>query len=201
MSQLQTSPAASARPADTAISRSGRRFSTRDMVLAGMFAAVLAVISQISLPMPTGVPITIQVFGVALVGVVLGWRLGTFATIVYILIGAAGLPVFANFHGGFASLVGLTGGYIWAWPIMVLLCGINPPIGNKHAAFALRIVLSLLGLAFVEIIGGLQWAALSAEMSIGAIFTYSMVAFVPKDILITVLAVVIGLPMRRLVNH
>ena len=42
-----------------------RRFTTKEMVLVGMFAAVLAVISQISLPMPTGVPITIQVFGVA----------------------------------------------------------------------------------------------------------------------------------------
>ena len=39
-----------------------RKFTTREMVLVGMFAAVLAVISQISLPMPTGVPITIQVF-------------------------------------------------------------------------------------------------------------------------------------------
>ena len=57
-------------------------------VLVGMFAAVLAVISQISLPMPTGVPITIQVFGVALVGAVLGSRLGTTATLVYVLLGA-----------------------------------------------------------------------------------------------------------------
>ena len=50
------------------------RMSTRDIVLIGMFAALLAAFSQISLPMPTGVPITIQAFGVALVGVVLGWK-------------------------------------------------------------------------------------------------------------------------------
>ena len=74
-----------------------RKFTTREMVLVGMFAAVLAVISQISLPMPTGVPITIQVFGVALVGAVLGSRLGTTATLVYVLLGAIGLPIFANF--------------------------------------------------------------------------------------------------------
>ena len=77
-----------------------RKFTTREMVLVGMFAAVLAVISQISLPMPTGVPITIQVFGVALVGAVLGSRLGTTATLVYVLLGAIGLPIFANFSGG-----------------------------------------------------------------------------------------------------
>lgn len=77
-----------------------RRFTTKEMVLVGMFAAVLAVISQISLPMPTGVPITIQVFGVALVGASLGSRLGTTATLVYVLLGAIGLPIFANFSGG-----------------------------------------------------------------------------------------------------
>lgn len=102
------------------------RFTTKEMVLVGMFAAVLAVISQISLPMPTGVPITIQVFGVALVGASLGSRLGTTATLVYVLLGAIGLPIFANFSGGVSSIVGVTGGYIWAWPIMAWLCGIRP---------------------------------------------------------------------------
>ena len=59
-----------------------RKFTTREMVLVGMFAAVLAVISQISLPMPTGVPITIQVFGVALVGAVLGsWEPSVFRSL------------------------------------------------------------------------------------------------------------------------
>ena len=75
-------------------------FRTRDIVLVGMFAAVLAVISQISLPMPSGVPVTIQLFGVALVGAVLGSKLGFMATVVYILIGAVGLPVFYNLQGG-----------------------------------------------------------------------------------------------------
>ena len=91
-----------------------------------MFAAVLAVISQLSIPTPAGVPVTIQVFGVALVGAVLGWKLGLCSVLVYILIGAAGLPVFANFGGGIRSLIGLTGGYIWAWPVMAVLCGIRP---------------------------------------------------------------------------
>ena len=54
-----------------------RRISTRDLAFAGMIAAILAIISQISVPMPTGVPITIQVFGITLIGVAFGWRLGT----------------------------------------------------------------------------------------------------------------------------
>ena len=82
------------------------RMSTRDIVLIGMFAALLAAFSQISLPMPTGVPITIQAFGVALVGVVLGWKRALFSTIVYILLGAVRLPVFANFQGGLRVITG-----------------------------------------------------------------------------------------------
>lgn len=176
-----------------------RGFTTRELVLGGMFAALLAAISQISLPMPTGMPITIQVFGVTLIGVVLGWRLGLLSTVTYILIGAVGLPVFANFRGGLGALVGLTGGYIWSWPVMAAHCGIRPRTGNPRLNTLLTILFSLLGLAFAEIIGCLQWAALSGDMSVGAVFAYAMVAFIPKDAVLTVLAVFIGIPMRRLV--
>ena len=123
-----------------------RKFTTREMVLVGMFAAVLAVISQISLPMPTGVPITIQVFGVALVGAVLGSRLGTTATLVYVLLGAIGLLI-------------------------------------------------------VETIGGLQWHFVGGSMSIPAIAVYSLTAFIPKDIVITVLAVLIVIPIKKGINN
>lgn len=142
---------------------------------------------------------TIQVFGVALVGAVLGWRLGLCSMLVYILIGAVGLPVFANFGGGIKSLVGLTGGYIWAWPIMAALCGIQPGLKSKKADLGARILLALVGLAAVEIIGGLQWAALSGDMTLGAVFAYSLVAFIPKDIVITVIAVVISGPFRKMI--
>ena len=123
-----------------------RKSTTREMVLVGMFAAVLAVISQISLPMPTGVPITIQVFGVALVGAVLGSRLGTTATLVYVLLGAIGLLI-------------------------------------------------------VETIGGLQWHFVGGSMSIPAIAVYSLTAFIPKDIVITVLAVLIVIPIKKGINN
>lgn len=177
------------------------RITTKEVVLAGMFAAVLTVISQLSVPMPTGVPITIQVFGIALVGVILGSRLGLYTTAVYIILGAVGLPVFSNFHGGLSCLVGLTGGYIWTWPIMAVLCGIKPKTSNKFLNTALIIVFSLLGLAVNEIIGGLQWAALSGDMSVGAVFAYSIVAFIPKDIILTILAVVIGIPLHKLISR
>ena len=182
--------------------RHNTAFTTREMVLAGMFAAVLAVISQLSIPTPAGVPVTIQVFGVALVGAVLGWKLGLCSVLVYILIGAAGLPVFANFGGGISRLVSLTGGYLWSYPLMAALCGIHPNTGNQKKDTALILLSSLAGLLLVETIGGLQWAALSGgSMSVSAVFAYAAVAFIPKDIILTVLAVFIGLSMRKVLNR
>lgn len=173
------------------------KFSTKEIILVGMFAAILAVISQISIPMPAGVPITIQLFGVALLGSVLGWKLGLLSTLVYILIGSVGAPVFANFQGGVRVLAGMTGGYILGWPLMVVLCGIRPKVSGKSKQLFLTVILALVGLAIDETIGGLQWAALSGDMTVGAVFIYSMVAFVPKDMVLTVLAVLVGAQVRK----
>ena len=158
------------------------RISVKNIVLAGMFAAFLAVMSQVSLPMPTGVPITVQVFA---------------AVLVYILIGAVGVPVFANFKGGLSVLTGLTGGYIIAWPVMTILCGIQPKTQNAKLNMTVNIILSLVGLAVCEGVGALQWALLSGN-DLRGIIIYSLTAFVPKDIVLTVLAVIIGRQVRKM---
>ena len=147
MMNLTRSKEVSVSKRETTGTRQG--FTTTELTLAGMFAAVLAVLSQLSIPMPSGVPITIQVFGVALVGEVLGWRLGLFSTLAYVLMGAVGLPVFSGLRGGLSVLTGVTGGYIWAWPVMTVLCGVYVKTGKKALDQAIRIVLALAGLAIV----------------------------------------------------
>ncbi len=178
------------------VSTKSKSISTQHLVLVGMFAAVLTIISQISIPLPTGVPITIQVFGIALVGAVLGWKLGCLATIVYILLGCVGLPVFSNFQGG-VRLVGMTGGYILAWPIMAVLSGIRIKHENQLVCQVVPIVLAIVGLMVVEFVGGFQWSILTTEMSFGAIMAYSFAAFIPKDMVLTVLAVILGRQIRK----
>ena len=175
----------------------GRRLTTKEIVLTGMSAAVMAVISQISIPMPTGMPITIQVFGITLIGAILGWKLGFFAILSYILLGAAGLPIFAGFQGGPGVLLNITGGYIWSWPIMVLLCGVRPKSASRVTNSIIMIACAILGLAINETAGGLQWVALAGNMSVKAVFLYSMTAFIPKDTILTVLAVLIGGRIRK----
>ena len=64
------------------------KFSVRDICYAGLFAAVIAVMAQISIPMPLGVPMTMQTFAITLAAVVLGSKLSAIATLVYLLLGA-----------------------------------------------------------------------------------------------------------------
>ena len=86
------------------------KLRTYDMVLIAMFAVLMAVCSWISIPME--VPFTLQTFGLFLTVGVLGGKRGTFAVLIYILLGAIGVPVFAGFNSGIGVLLGTTGGYI-----------------------------------------------------------------------------------------
>ena len=79
-------------------------------VFIGLFAALIAVCSQIQIP--GAVPFTLQTFAVFLTAGLLGGKRGSVAVLIYILLGAIGLPVFAGFKGGIGALLGTTGGYI-----------------------------------------------------------------------------------------
>lgn len=86
------------------------RSKTYDLVYIAVFAVVMAVCSWISIP--AQVPFTLQTFGVFMAVGVLGGKRGTLAVLVYVLLGAVGVPVFAGFSGGIGALLGNAGGYI-----------------------------------------------------------------------------------------
>ncbi len=85
-------------------------FTTKELVFTALMAVIIAVCSWISIP--TTVPFTLQTFGVFCALGLLGGKKGTFAVLVYIILGAVGVPVFAGFSGGIGALLGSTGGYI-----------------------------------------------------------------------------------------
>lgn len=85
--------------------------------------AVTAVMAQLAIPMPGGVPMTLQTLAVTLAGVILGQQRGTISMVVYLLIGAVGVPVFSSFTGGAGVLIGPTGGFLWSFPAMALIIG------------------------------------------------------------------------------
>ena len=88
-------------------------------IFIGLFAALIAVCSQIQIP--GAVPFTLQTFAIFLAGGLLGGKRGTISVLVYILLGAIGLPVFAGFKGGIGALLGTTGGYILGFIFSMLV--------------------------------------------------------------------------------
>ena len=153
------------------------------MVVTGVMAVLLIVLSQISIPLPTGIPVTLQTLAVALCGYVLGPVLGTLSVGVYLALGAVGLPVFAGFSGGLGSFVGMTGGYLWAFLPMAFLCGLGARRGGK----AWALLLGALGLAVCHLCGAFQFAAVMSLSPWQAFLTASA-PYLIKDALSLVLA-------------
>src|SRR5215211_6026822 len=93
------------------------------MTRAALMAAVTAVAAQIAIPI-FPVPFTLQVFAVVLSGFLLGPRYGALAQVIYLLVGAIGVPVFAQFKGGLGVVLGPTGGYLVSYPIAAAVAGL-----------------------------------------------------------------------------
>lgn len=105
--------------------------SIRHLTHAGLFAALLAICAWICIP-AGDLPITLQTCGVFLTLLCLGGKWGTLSILIYLLLGAVGLPVFSAFQGGFGVLLGPTGGFLWGFLLSGLVCwaleGLNKPV-------------------------------------------------------------------------
>ena len=120
-----------------------RRLTAKDLSYIAMGVALIAVCSWISIPLP--VPITLQTFAICLITAVLGLRLGLWAVVVYILLGAAGLPVFSGFRSGIGTLLGTTGGYIIGFVFTALAVGLGVKrFGRKPPLLALFMAIGIL---------------------------------------------------------
>ena len=107
-----------------------RKLTVRDTAMVGMMAALMAVCAWITVPFT--VPFTMQTFGVFVTLRLLGGRKGTLAIALYILLGAAGVPVFSGFGAGIGVLLGPTGGYIAGFLLAgVLFCAAGAPGASR----------------------------------------------------------------------
>ncbi len=126
-----------------------QKIGTKDMVYIAIFAALMAVCSWISIPMV--IPFTLQTFGVFMAVGLLGGKRGTLAVLVYILLGAVGLPVFAGFAGGPGVLFGLTGGYIFGFLFSALAMWAMEKLPGKRNV--IRLLSMIVGLIICYAVG------------------------------------------------
>lgn len=130
---------------------------TAIVVSASLFVALCA---HVTVPLPfTPVPLTLQNFGVLAVGLLLGSRRGFAALSLYLIEGAFGLPVFSPsiLGGGIAQMLGPTGGFLMAYPLVAFVAGwIYEHTARRFAWAALASVAAEL----VLFAGGLSWLAI-----------------------------------------
>ncbi len=172
--------AASLRPRAIA-SETSRQIAV--VVGASLFVALCA---RVTVPLPfTPVPLTVENFGVLLVGLMLGGRRGFAALMLYLAEGAIGLPVFnPSGPGGWGQLFGVTGGFLLAYPLVAWLAGWVMESGRK--SFARAAFGGLLG-EILLFAGGLGWLAFLTH-SVSQAFRWGLYGFVFAEIIKVMLA-------------
>jgi biotin transport system substrate-specific component len=129
---------------------------TRQALIVVGASLLITLCAKVSIPLPfTPVPLSLVNFGVLLVGLVLGSKRGFAACALYLAQGAAGLPVFAPGPGGIAQLLGPTGGFLLAYPVVAFVAGLIAERGTRSfrhyamAAIAGELVLFASGVAWL----------------------------------------------------
>ena len=169
--------------------------SVREICYIAMFTALIAVLSPLAIPMPYGVPMTLQSFIIPFAAVVLGAKRGMIAAIAYVLLGAVGLPIFSNFGGGLAWLIGPTGGFLLAFPFYARLAGWGADQG-------LRPVLAgslFLGVTLFYTIGMVHFSLVTGR-SIPEAFAIAVLPFLPTEAIKIALVWILGRNIRTAVE-
>lgn len=173
------------------------------LIQAAIFASITAILAQLSVPMPSGVPITLQTFAIALCGFFLGPFKSLLSVVLYLIMGAIGLPVFSNLHGGMGYLLGATGGFLFGFLPMALLCGVGGLFQIekiRKASGILKITAALLlatiGLATCHLAGALHFANFTKK-EFTEVLPLVSYPFLIKDTLSIVSAYFLSLSIRN----
>ena len=170
---------------------------TKNLVLVSLFAALIAICSWISIP--SAVPFTLQTMAVFLAVGLLGGRLGSLCVLIYILLGAVGLPVFAGFKGGFGALLGTTGGYIVGFLLSALIMwAMEARLGKKPWVLLLSMILGLLACyAFGTVWFRTVYLNATGPVTWGAVLSWCVLPFLIPDALKIAAAFFLTLRLRK----
>ena len=166
--------------------KSVKRFDTRRLAVSALLVAFVVVCAQLALPLPIGLPLSLQTVAVMMIGFLLPPVAAVVVMLVYLLLGVMGLPVFAALQGGLGVLWGPSGGFLWAFVPAVFLISFVYRLrsGRFFACWA-----AVFGLVLIYICGVGQFAFVTG---IGVAKSLLAVAIpcVPGEVLKLVLAVI-----------
>ena len=156
------------------------------MIYAGFFAALIAVLGYVVIPLPfSPVPITGQTLAVMLAGSVLTPLQAGLSVLTFIFIGAVGLPVFSGGAAGIGVIVGTKGGYLLGFLIGAIIISLIKGKGNSLPRMIFACITG--GILIVYILG-VPWLSYITGMGINKAITVGALPFIPGDILKAIIA-------------
>lgn len=177
-----------------------KKLTTLDMAYIGLFACIMAICAWISVP--GEIPFTLQTMGVFLAVGLLGGKRGTLAVLVYVLLGAVGLPVFSGFTGGIGRLMGATGGYILGFLVSALIMwAVEKLLPKKLWALVLGMVLGLaVCYAFGTVWFLVVYTKAKGAISLMSVLGMCVIPYIIPDLLKIALALVLTKTLKRFVK-
>lgn len=183
------------------MANTNKKFKTVDLAYIAVGAALIAICSWISIPIGE-VPITLQTLGVCLIASILGFKRGVLSTVIYIILGAIGVPVFSNFTGGVSILLGNTGGYIIGFIFTAIIVGI---VSDKFKGKLVPLVMSMIIGILVCYAFGTGWfsvvyAKTSEPAGIMTILGWCVFPFLIPDAVKIVVAAILTNRLKRYIK-
>ena len=163
------------------------------LIITALFTAFIAIFSQIIIPLPL-IPITGQTLAIGVVATILGKKYGTLSVLLYLIIGAVGVPVFAGMSGGFGKLFGPTGGYLIGFIPTAYVIGLF--IEKTKLCFRNALIANLIGMC-ITLLFGTIWLKVSSSLTWSAAITAGVTPFLIVGILKAALASYIAVLVRR----
>lgn len=170
------------------------RSKTYDIVYIAVFAVIMAICSWISIP--TTVPFTLQTFGVFIAVGVLGGKRGSLAVLVFIILGAIGVPVFSGMTGGVGILLGSTGGYIigFLFSALVMWAMEKLPVKNAFTQILSMILGLVVCYAFGTVWFMVVYSRANGPVGLAAVLGWCVIPFIIPDLV--KIAVAFGLSKK-----
>jgi biotin transport system substrate-specific component len=171
--------------------------TSRQISTAALLAALLCAVSLIAIPLPGGVPLTLQVLVVVLIALVESPLMAGFSVGVYLLLGAVGFPVFAGMSGGLSALLGPTGGFLVGFLVAAVAgSAARRLLAPRAGTLAADIVAA--GVALLAIYAlGLPWLMFVTKLALPVAFGVAVVPFIVPDAIKAAVAIGIAAALRR----
>lgn len=171
-------------------------FTTKNLVIMAMFSAILCVAAYLTITLPNGSHITLLNFAILLISLIFPTRQGFCITLVWLLIGAVGIPVYAGGNAGLGYLFGNYGGYI----LGLLITPVVVPLLSGQEYHRIRATFAaIFSVIMVDIIGMIQWMLL-ANLGIQEAFVAGFLSFIVLDLAKAIIAAQVA-PALRLAIH